>query len=98
MYVTCSKYTSINEIIKVIKNDKTGISEFEKNKVNSARYWYYYGLLYKKITMLNLISDRFQYYVSKTKDTFMNSLKFKDSKYNFLSINDVYISNTSAFL
>lgn len=89
-------YKKYTENVK-FDNYEEFISEFEKNKVNSARYWYYYGLLYKKITMLNLISDRFQYYVSKTKDTFMNSLKFKDSKYNFLSINEL-ISMYNLFL
>ena len=65
------------------------INKFEKNKDNSAKYWYFYGVLLKKITMLNLISDKLEYYVYKTREAFINSSKFDDRKYSSLSVNEM---------
>lgn len=64
------------------------IKQFEINRKNTPDYWYYYGVLYKKIILLNLVSNKLNYFIEEMKSKLSTSIKFNNKKYKIYSLNE----------
>lgn len=95
--------TSINSSVKyhsIVKdvnfdNYPEKIKQFETCKKNTPAYWYYYGILYKKIILLNLLSNKLDSLVEEMKSKLTNAISFNSNKkYKIFALNEfIFIYN-----
>ena len=70
------------------------IKQYESYKKNTPTYWYYYGVLYKKIILLNLLSNKLDNLIEEMKSKLTKTITFDDKKYKILALNEfIFIYN-----